>query len=115
MHRKRAACWAGNPTLASKIWSSKCSIRIVNGSTCAPFPSRKSSPLLEHRSAQRITILKIVHLGKYYPPAFGGIETHTQTLARSQAALGADVRVVVANHVTADGRDVAFHPFAQTL
>ena len=37
--------------------------------------------------------MKIVHLGKYYPPAFGGIEAHTQTLARSQAALGADVNV----------------------
>ncbi|MGH7460758.1 MAG: glycosyltransferase [Longimicrobiales bacterium] len=59
--------------------------------------------------------MKIVHLGKYYPPALGGIEAHTQTLARSQAALGADVRVVVANHATADGRDVAFRPFSPTL
>jgi rhamnosyl/mannosyltransferase len=58
--------------------------------------------------------LKIVHLGKYYPPASGGIETHTRTLARAQAALGADVRVVVVNHATADGRDVTFESFART-
>ena len=58
--------------------------------------------------------MKIVHLGKYYPPASGGIETHTQTLARAQAALGADVRVVVVNHATPDGRDVTFDTFART-
>lgn len=58
--------------------------------------------------------MKVVHLGKYYPPASGGIETHTQTLARAQAALGADVRVVVVNHAAADGRDVTFDPLART-
>jgi rhamnosyl/mannosyltransferase len=58
--------------------------------------------------------LKIVHLGKFYPPASGGIETHTRTLAQAQAALGADVRVVVVNHATADGRDVTFDSFART-
>lgn len=42
--------------------------------------------------------LKICHLGKYYPPAAGGIETHVQTLARAQAALGMDVRVICADH-----------------
>lgn len=59
--------------------------------------------------------MKVVHLGKFYPPASGGIETHTQTLARAQAALGADVRVVVVNHATADGRDVTFNSLARTL
>jgi rhamnosyl/mannosyltransferase len=58
--------------------------------------------------------LKVVHLGKYYPPASGGIETHTRTLAVAQAALGADVRVVVVNHAAADGRDVTFDTFART-
>jgi rhamnosyl/mannosyltransferase len=53
-------------------------------------------------------------LGKFYPPASGGIETHTQTLARAQAALGADVRVVVVNHAAADGRDVTFDAVART-
>jgi rhamnosyl/mannosyltransferase len=42
--------------------------------------------------------MNICHLGKYYPPAPGGIETHVQTLARAQAALGANVRVVCINH-----------------
>ena len=52
--------------------------------------------------------LRVVHLGKYYPPAMGGIETHTQTLARHQAKLGCDVRVVVVNHADNAGRDVTF-------
>lgn len=47
------------------------------------------------------TPLRVVHLGKYYPPAPGGIETHTRTLARAQVDLGADVRVYCINH---DGR-----------
>src|SRR5437899_2769322 len=42
--------------------------------------------------------LRICHLGKYYPPAPGGMEAHVQTLARAQAALGARVQVVCANH-----------------
>jgi glycosyltransferase involved in cell wall biosynthesis len=58
--------------------------------------------------------LRVVHLGKYYPPASGGIETFTRTLARAQADLGADVRVVVVNHADATGRDVTFEPAART-
>jgi glycosyltransferase involved in cell wall biosynthesis len=42
--------------------------------------------------------IRVCHLGKYYPPALGGMETHLQTLARGQAELGADVRVVCVNH-----------------
>ncbi|MBN3962677.1 glycosyltransferase [Nostoc sp. NMS8] len=40
---------------------------------------------------------RIIHLSKYYPPDRGGIETHVQTLARTQAALGAEVHVVCVN------------------
>jgi glycosyltransferase involved in cell wall biosynthesis len=42
--------------------------------------------------------LRVCHLGKYYPPARGGIEGHVQTLARAQSAAGARVRVIVVNH-----------------
>ncbi|WP_353932504.1 glycosyltransferase [Okeanomitos corallinicola TIOX110] len=40
---------------------------------------------------------RIIHLSKYYPPDRGGIETHVQTLAQTQAALGAEVHVVCVN------------------
>jgi glycosyltransferase involved in cell wall biosynthesis len=42
----------------------------------------------------------IYHLAKYYPPVPGGIETHVQTLARSQSALGARVTVICINGTT---------------
>ena len=42
--------------------------------------------------------LRIVHLGKYYHPHAGGIETHVRTLAAVQAARGNEVHVVCVNH-----------------
>ena len=48
--------------------------------------------------------MRICHLGKYYPPAPGGIETHTRTLAR-QVELGARVQVFCVNH---EGGPTAF-------
>jgi rhamnosyl/mannosyltransferase len=38
--------------------------------------------------------MRIVHLGKFYPPTPGGMESHVQTLARGQVALGAEVEVI---------------------
>ena len=54
--------------------------------------------------------MRVCHLGKYYPPASGGIETHVRTLAQAQAAMGLDVQVVCFNHKpgpTAEERDGA--------
>jgi len=47
--------------------------------------------------------LRVCHLGKYYPPGQGGMETHLQTLARAQADLGVKVHVVCVNHARASG------------
>lgn len=40
--------------------------------------------------------LKVVHVGKFYPPHLGGMESHVELLARATRA-GADVEVVVSN------------------
>ncbi len=79
-------------------------------------PPRRS-PARIRRSAgltPRPATLRVVHLGKYYPPSPGGIEGHTRTLAQAQADLGADVRVVVVNHAAAGGRDATFDRFTPT-
>jgi len=44
--------------------------------------------------------LRIAHLGKYYAPAVGGIETHTRTLAHGLAARGHAVTAVAVGHAT---------------
>jgi rhamnosyl/mannosyltransferase len=58
--------------------------------------------------------VRICHLGKYYPPAAGGIETHLQTLARSQAELGCQVEVICVNHRDRAERDVTWSARATT-
>ena len=59
--------------------------------------------------------MKIVHLGKYYPPACGGIETHVQQLAHAQAALGHEVTVIAVNHLNRQRRDVNHRSLYRTL
>ena len=61
--------------------------------------------------------LRICHLGKYYPPAPGGIESHVQTLAVAQALQGGgevDVRVICVNHSDRRGRDVTWSRYGTT-
>lgn len=45
-----------------------------------------------------MTTVRVCHLGKYYPPAPGGMETYVRTLALAQSNLGADVQVFCMNH-----------------
>src|SRR5262245_11359357 len=58
--------------------------------------------------------MRVCHLGKFYPPAAGGIETHLKTLAHAQARLGACVDVVCVNHLDERGKDVTWEGFSPT-
>jgi len=58
--------------------------------------------------------LRVCHLGKFYPPAAGGIESHLQTLAQAQARLGMMVDVLCVNHRDRRGADVTWRAFART-
>jgi len=56
------------------------------------------APAKRESTAKAPPLLRVCHLGKFYPPASGGIETHLQTLARAQANLGLAVEVLCINH-----------------
>ena len=42
--------------------------------------------------------MRVCHLGKYYPPAYGGIETFVRALATAQSKMGMEVKVVCFQH-----------------
>jgi rhamnosyl/mannosyltransferase len=48
------------------------------------------------RSASRLRGLKVLHVGKFYPPHMGGIETHLQALC-GELRESLDLRVIVAS------------------
>jgi glycosyltransferase involved in cell wall biosynthesis len=58
--------------------------------------------------------MRVLHLGKYYPPAPGGIEAHVRTLARAQAGRGHQVSVLCVQHADGRGRPVGSRPLAVT-
>jgi glycosyltransferase involved in cell wall biosynthesis len=69
------------------------------------FLNAVASPNLpQEKLAVKTNNYRIVHLSKYYPPDPGGIETHVQTLAQTQADLGAEVHVVCVNGFDEQGR-----------
>ena len=59
-----------------------------------------------HRVPRASRSIRVCHLGKFYPPHWGGIETHVRLLARAQVEAGASVRVTCVNHLDESGSNV---------
>ena len=61
-------------------------------------PGDQESGPTDVSTGSRGSPLRIVHLGKFYHPAHGGIETAIRSLAHAQAMLGCRVQVVCMDH-----------------
>jgi glycosyltransferase involved in cell wall biosynthesis len=66
----------------------------INGGGAPPGPERRTAAISTPPAGARR--LKVLHVGKFYPPHMGGIETHLQALCGELCRL-ADVRVTVAS------------------
>ncbi len=49
--------------------------------------------------------MKILHVGKYYPPYRGGMETALQNLAEGLLDAGCEVSLVTAGHGSVDSHE----------
>jgi glycosyltransferase involved in cell wall biosynthesis len=78
------------------------------------LPALARTPADQAKGAKGERLLRVCHLGKFYPPASGGIETHLQTLAQAQTRLGLEVQVLCVNHMDGQRRDVTWRAFART-
>ena len=58
--------------------------------------------------------MRIVHIGKYYSPAVGGMESLVRSHALTQSQLGHQVDVLVVNHRDPCGREVIGKTFGTT-
>jgi glycosyltransferase involved in cell wall biosynthesis len=58
-----------------------------------------ASPSRSAAAASRLRVLKVLHVGKFYPPHMGGIETHLQALC-GELQRSVDLRVIVASDDT---------------
>ncbi len=55
-------------------------------------------------------VMKILHIGKYYPPYRGGMETVLQNLAEGLLDAGCEVSLVTAGHRSVDSREMIRGP-----
>ena len=71
-------------------------MRLVATSDTMKHELERSTGDFSLKKSSGSRLLRILHVGKFYPPHMGGIETHLQTLC-GELVKSFDVRVVVAN------------------